>query len=76
MKKLLEVIDESQLSVVLGGQNQSPLAADAGPWNDFELVDGYEKGAVVGVRRKGTTELFTPQHLERLPNPKLSPEAQ
>ena len=37
--KLLALIDEDQLHVSLGGKNTAELISDAGPWNDFELVD-------------------------------------
>ena len=41
------------------------------------MVDSDKKGAIVGVRKIGeTTNIFTPTDLEKLPNPKLSPEAQ
>ena len=36
----------------MGGQNESTFLSDKGPWNDFEVVDSTETGAVVGVRRK------------------------
>ena len=42
-----------------------------GPWNDFEVVDGYKKGDIVGIRRKSdgpSGKIFTPADLERLPN--------
>ena len=75
---LLEEIDPSQLIDFLGGEKTSDLLADDGPWNNYDLVDGHEKGAVVGVRRKDQPDgpVFTPLTLERLPNPKLSAEAQ
>jgi len=41
------------LHVSLGGQNQSELIEDVGPWSDFEVVDGYEKDDIVGIKRKG-----------------------
>jgi len=28
------------------------LSEDWGPWNAFEIVDGYKKGDVVGIRKK------------------------
>ena len=52
-KKLLEFVDEEQLAAFLGGKNTASLIDDAGPWNDFEIVDGHTKGAKVGIRRKG-----------------------
>ena len=78
MTQLKEDVDMDQLIEFLGGNNKADLLADAGPWNDYDLVDGYEKGAVVGVRRKDQPDgpVFTPNDLERLPNPKLSAEAQ
>ena len=34
-----------------------------GPWNDFDIVDGYKKGDIVGIRRKSDGPdgpIFTP----------------
>ncbi len=61
----------------MGGTNTAKLIDDAGPWSDYEFIDGHEKGAVVGVRRKDdpTGPVFTPRDMERLPNMKLSEEA-
>lgn len=73
---LLENIDEDQLAEFLGGKNTANLMDDVGPWNDWEVVDGANAGDVVGVRRKGTEEIVTPDMIERLPNPdKLSEKA-
>ena len=48
-----------------------------GPWCDWEIVNGTKKSDVVGVRKKGTEEIITPDMIERMPNPdKLSEEAQ
>ena len=74
---LLEAIDEDQLAEFLGGKNTANLIDDVGPWNDWEVVDGVNKDDVVGVRKKGETEIVTPDMVERLPNPdKLSEKAQ
>lgn len=75
---LLEDIDASELVDFLGGEKTADLLDDDGPWNKYELIDGHEQGAVVGVRRKDQPDgpILTPQGLERLPNPRLSPEAQ
>lgn len=51
-KELLKDIDEDQLPTFLGGKNTHELVEDYGPWNDYEVVDGYKKGDVVGIRRK------------------------
>lgn len=42
-----------------------------GPWNDFEVVDSTEPGAVVGVRRKNdpTGKIWTGKDILQLPNP-------
>lgn len=73
---LLENIDEDQLAEFLGGKNTANLIDDVGPWNEWEVVDGANAGDVVGVRRKGTEEVVTPDMIERLPNPdKLSEKA-
>ena len=55
----------------LGGKNQSRLIDNIGPWSDFEIVDGYKKGDVVGIRKKSdgpNGPVFTPKDLEALPN--------
>lgn len=59
---LLEEIDPSELIDFLGGDKKAELLADDGPWNNYDLVDGHEKGAVVGVRRKDQPDgpVFTP----------------
>ena len=47
---------------------------NVGPWNEFEIVDGYKKGDIVGVRRKAdgpNGPVFTPADFEKLPNPLL-----
>ena len=74
---MLEYVDEDQLAEFLGGKNTHELKEDWGPWKDFEVVDGDKKGDVVGIRRKGEEgpPIFTPQDLEALPNPRISPEA-
>jgi len=28
------------------------LSEDWGPWNNYEIVDGYKKDDVVGIRKK------------------------
>jgi hypothetical protein len=38
---------------------------DMGPWNEYEIVDGEEEGAVVGIKRiidddTRTEPIFTP----------------
>ena len=45
-----------------------------GPWNDYEIVDGFNKDDIVGIRKKidgPTGNIFTPLDLELLPNPLL-----
>jgi len=71
-KKLLEHIDEDQLASFLGGKNESKLEDDAGPWNDYEVVDGTQKGDVVGIRKKSDGpegKIYTPADIEKLDNP-------
>ena len=60
-KELLKFVDEDQLSVSLGGKHTSELIDDAGPWNDYEIVDGHKPGDVVGIRKKGEADakIFT-----------------
>ena len=76
-KEMLEWIAEDQLADFLGGKNTAVLTDDIGPWNEYDFFDGHEKGAVVGVRRKDNPDgpIFTPLDLEKLPNPKISDEA-
>ena len=62
-KELLKYVDEDQLADFLGGTNKSKLIDDVGPWNDFEIVDGFQKGDTVGVRKKSdgpNGKVFTP----------------
>jgi hypothetical protein len=57
--------------MTLGGKKNCNLHEDDGPWNDFELVDGYKKDDVVGIRRKSdgpSGQIFTPKDFENLPN--------
>ena len=68
---MLKYIDEDQLASFLGGKNQAQLIDNVGPWSDFEIVDGYKKGDVVGIRKKAdgpNGPVFTPADLEKLPN--------
>ena len=58
---LLEHVDEEQLPVFLGGKNEHELIEDHGPWSDWEVVDGVKKDDVVGVRKKGTEVIVTPE---------------
>jgi len=47
------------------------LSENWGPWNEFDLVDGYKKGDVVGLRKKSdgpNGPVFTPKDFEALPN--------
>jgi hypothetical protein len=47
------------------------LLDDAGPWSNYEIVDGHKKDDIVGVRLKseGTEgKIFTPTDLQGLPN--------
>ena len=70
-EKLLSFIDENQLYETLGGKKKCNLHDDDGPWNDFEIVDGYKKDDVVGIRRISdgpSGEIFTPKDFEKLPN--------
>lgn len=62
MRVLLEYIDEDQIPDFLGGTNRGPLGADAGPWQNYEVVDSQDPNGVVGVRRKDDplAKIFTP----------------
>lgn len=77
MDSLKEVVDEDQLIDFLGGKCTAKLGDDFGPWSEYDFIDGYEKGAVTGVRRKDDPngEVFTPAMMEALPNPRISEEA-
>lgn len=62
-KELLKYIDEDQLAAFLGGKNQARLQDCIGPWNAFDIVDGNQKGDVVGIRKKSDGpdgKVFTP----------------
>ena len=54
----------------LGGKNQANLEDDAGPWNDYEIVDGANKDDVVGVKKIGEPDapVFSMKDLASLPN--------
>ena len=70
-KELDKFVANDQLPEFLGGTNNGRLMDNLGPWNDFEVVDGYKKGDIVGIRRKADGpggRIFTPQDLEKLPN--------
>jgi len=57
------------LHVSLGGNNQSEIFNDVGPWSDYEVVDGANKDDIVGIKRKGEDQIcFSVQDYERLPN--------
>ena len=73
IKHLIKYIDEDSIPDFLGGNNDTPLMNDHGPWNDYEVVDGSRKGEIVGIRKKGDPNgpIFTPQDMEALPNPML-----
>ena len=65
--ELKKYVDEDQLADFLGGKNSSTLVDDVGPWNDYEIVDGYKKGDIVGVRKKSdgpNGPIFTPKDFE------------
>lgn len=69
--ELLKYVDEDQLADFLGGKNTSRLQDNVGPWNDFEIVDGHQKGDIVGIRKKADGPdgpVFTPRDFEALPN--------
>lgn len=73
--ELLKYIDEDQLPDFLGGTHPGNIKDNIGPWNDFEIVDGHQKGDVVGIRKKSdgpNGPVFTPKDLEMLPNYMLS----
>lgn len=82
VKKLKESVDENQLPDFLGGKNTAKLADNWGPWNNYEVVDGSQPGATVGVRKKGEEKVFTMYDFELLDNPMIpfkiseSPEMQ
>ena len=70
-KLLLDLIDEDQLAVSMGGKNEAKLEDDVGLWNDYEVVDGHEPGDVVGVRKISDgpdSKIYTPADVEALPN--------
>lgn len=70
-QELLKYVDADQLAEFLGGTNKSVLRDNTGPWQDFEVVEGDNKGDIVGVRRKADGpdgQVFTPFDLEKLPN--------
>lgn len=48
----------------------SDLVEDAGPWNDYEIVDGVNPDDVVGIRKIGEQDgkIFTVKDLAALPN--------
>ena len=74
LKYMLEYVDEDQIPLYLGGTNQADFIDDFGPWNDYDLIDSDEPGAVVGVRRKGdpSGRVFTPADHIALENPALN----
>jgi hypothetical protein len=76
INQLLEYIDEDQIPCFLGGTNAAKWTDDYGPWNDYEVVDSAEPGAIVGVRRKGDPDgkVFTPQDQMKLQNPLIKNE--
>ena len=49
-KVLKERIDDEWIPEKLGGKCKANLKENAGPWNDYEIVDSEEKGATVGIR--------------------------
>ena len=51
-KELLKDIDEDKLPTFLGGTNTHDLSDDWGPWNAYDIVDGYKMGDKVGIRKK------------------------
>lgn len=55
---------------MLGGKHPAQLIDDAGPWNDYEIVDGHKPGDVVGIRKKGEADgkIFSVKDLAALPN--------
>lgn len=61
-KDMAKFIDHDQIPTFLGGQNTATCVTDAGPWNEYELVDSCEPGAKVGVKRKNDphAQLITP----------------
>lgn len=70
-KELVKYVDADQLPESLGGTNKARLEDNWGPWNDFDLVDGYKKGDVVGIRKKSdgpNGPVFTPAEFEQLEN--------
>ena len=40
-KELLKYVDPDQLADFLGGTNTNLISDNWGPWNDFDVVDGY-----------------------------------
>jgi len=64
------------LSSKLGGDNTKELIEDAGPWNDYEIVDGDKPDDVVGIRKIGeeNATIFTLKDLAKLPNHSIPEE--
>ena len=52
----------------MDGKREVELDDDWGPWNDYQVVDGVTRDAVVGICHKTSGELFTVADYERLPN--------
>lgn len=74
-KELLKFVTEDQLPEFLGGTNTASLGTDPGPWNDYEIVEGVNKGDIVGIRKISDGDqapIFTMLDFESLPNPLLN----
>lgn len=77
-KELAKYVEPDQLAEFLGGKNKARLIDNVGPWSDFDIVDGYKKGDIVGIRKKSDGPdgpVFTPADLEALPNYLISDPA-
>ena len=70
---LIEYVDDDQIPLYLGGSNPATFIEDRGPWQDYELIDSNEPGAVVGVKRKDDPngKIFTQDDYIQLENPNI-----
>ena len=70
---LCEYIDEDIIPTFLGGKNDTPIEDDLGPWCEYEVVDGYKEGDIVGIRRRPDPFriIKTPQDIVALKNPNI-----
>jgi hypothetical protein len=74
MDQLSQFVNKDQLPVDVGGTCSVPLTEDYGPWTEYEVVDGTEPNAVVGIRRKNDPfrRIFTWKDIAELENPVIA----